>query len=129
MKRLTRLTLALLVFFVFGYAMRTHAQTGGSYTIYLPLIANTHMRVLYTDKCDPRTDPHVCNLSDSPTILNEFYAALNDIRATIQYTMPQSLDQLRQYDVVIANYCSGLYEYNQTPLLSEYVAQGGSVMV
>lgn len=129
MKRRSRRTLALLLFIVFGYAMTTHAQTSGSYTIYLPSIANIPMRVLWTDDCDPRTDPQVCHISDSLTVLNEFYAALTDVGATIEYTMPQSLDQLRQYDVVIANYCSDLYRQNTTPLLSEYVAQGGSLIV
>jgi uncharacterized membrane protein len=109
--------------------MVTRAQTSGSYSIYLPFIATSPMRVLWTDDCDPRTDPQFCHISASLTILNEFYAALNDVGATIQYAMPQSLDQLKQYDVVIADYCSGLYRNNQSPLLSEYVAQGGSVIV
>src|SRR5262245_29565364 len=103
MKRRLRHTVALLLFIAFGCAMTTHAQTSSTYKIYLPSIANTPMRVLWTDDCDPRTDPQVCHISNSLTIMNEFYAALTDVRATIQYTMPQSLDQLRQYDVVIAN--------------------------
>ena len=127
MKRFVQLTLALLIFIVFGCAMTTHAQTSGSYTVYLPFVAPP-LRVLWTEFCDPRTDPDVCGYSDT-AILKEFYATLNSIPATIDYTMPQSLEQLRHYDIVIANYCSGLYMSNGTALLSEYLSQGGSIMV
>ena len=100
-----------------------------SNTIYLPIVVSPPIRVLWTNDCDPRSDPGFCHISDSLTILNEFYATLRDIRATIQYSMPQSLDQLKQYDVVIADYCSSLYRSSAVPLLSQYIAQGGSVIV
>ncbi len=139
MRRLMGLTLALFVPIVMGLivvgqgvttrAQPARAQPGGSFTVYLPIIRADHMRILYASSCDPRTDPHFCSISNSLTILNEFYTTIREVGATIQYTMPQSLDQLRQYDVVIANYCSSLYVSNTTPLLSEYVAQGGSVIV
>ena len=108
MKRLTRLAIVLGALIVSGYTLSTypaptHAQTGDTYTVFLPLVSAEPLRVLWADQCDPRTDPHICYLSDSLTILDEFYATLNEVGATIQYAQPQSLDQLRQYDVVIAN--------------------------
>jgi hypothetical protein len=152
MKRLAPVILAFLISIVFWQIVLASAAVGTSNaaprpaltapalaqprapavafsnTIYFPLVMSPPPRVLWADDCS-RSSPYFCPVSNSLTILNEFYAALNDIGATIQFSMPHSLDQLRQYDVVIAEYCSGLYGSPAVPLLSQYIAQGGSVIV
>ena len=127
-KNLFRVMFVVLVA-ISGSAGPARAHTSKLHYYYLPMVSGPRMRVLWTDTCDPRTDPNFCHLSNSLTIWHEFYATLDDVGATLEYTMPQTLAQLRQYDVVIAQYCSAVYVLQKTPLLSQYVLQGGSTLV
>src|SRR5690242_14457484 len=100
MKQLVRVLIILFVA-ISGCTGTSPAQAhvGKQHYNYLPMVSGPVMRVLWADTCDPRTDPHICYISNSLTILREFYIALGDVGATLDYTMPQSLAQLRQYDV------------------------------
>lgn len=96
---------------------------------YLPLVMQLAPRFLWTAPCDPRIDAPGCPDAGALDTPGELYGVVNSLSATIEYALPKSVAHLRQYDVVIADYCGELYAQGLTPLLTQYVAAGGSVFV
>lgn len=103
------------------------SSASDQHTIYLPWVASSPIKILWTDACDPRADPKVCQIGP-PEILNEIYSTINSVNAIVVYTLPTSVNQLLSYDVVVADYCSALYPKGLTPLIAGYVQRGGSVI-
>ena len=85
-------------------------------------------RILWTEDCDPRTDPDHCSVGD-PAILTPFYNVLAGLDASLTYHVPTSLAELAPYDVVLANFCSQGISAELVTLLKQYVATGGSIVV
>jgi Tfp pilus assembly major pilin PilA len=82
------------------------------------------VRVLYTDPCDPRTDPEVCHIGGLP-YLRPFYDAVGSV-GTLAYGDLASAE-LASYDVVIADFC-GLPPADHG-LLRAYLSSGGPAIV
>ena len=82
------------------------------------------VRILYTDRCDPRTDPDVC-LIGGLEYLQPFYDMIASI-GTITYTDIASA-QLADFDVVIADFCS--LPSQDYDLLRSYLSSGRPAMV
>jgi hypothetical protein len=87
----------------------------------------TTPRYLWVDDCDPRQDPTFCNISESLAILEPFYAVVADLNGTLTYALPTTVDELLDYDVVIANFCGSAGTV--VPLLEAYYQRGGSLVV
>ena len=92
------------------------------------------IRVLWTDDCDPRTDPEFCSLTGSEErmheILGEFDNTLAGVNATMDVSFDFSYEDLFDYDVVIANFCSPLLrDDTRRQMIADYVTGGGSVIV
>jgi WD40 repeat protein len=86
------------------------------------------INILWMDNCDPRKDASNCQEGPSE-IFKEFYDTLAKLNANIEYRLPQSLPDLKKYDVVIANFCRAYSDDNANNILKEYVSAGGSVIV
>jgi hypothetical protein len=86
------------------------------------------INLLWIEGCDPRIASDVCSISDSIEILEPFYEILEDWNAELTYGIPLSEAQLREYDVIIANYCSFVLIPLLTDTLIDYLASGGSVL-
>ncbi len=86
----------------------------------------TDLQILWLDSCDPRTDPEVCQLSDSVDIMAQFYALVEEIGATLTYRVPEDVAVLLEFDVVIANFCG---RGGRSLFATErYLQAGGSVV-
>ena len=85
---------------------------------------SSDVRILYTDTCDPRTDPEVC-LIGGLEYLQPFYDMIASI-GTITYTDIASA-QLADFDVVIADFCS--LPSQDYEVLRSYLASGRPAMV
>jgi len=84
----------------------------------------SNVRILYTDTCDPRTDPEVCHVGGLE-YLQPFYDMIATI-GTITYGDMASV-QLADFDVLIADFCSlPSQEYD---MLKSYLSSGGPAMV
>ena len=82
------------------------------------------VRILYTDSCDPRTDPDVCYVGGLE-YLQPFYDMIASI-GTITYADMASV-QRADFDVVIADFCS--LPNQEYDLLKSYLTSGGPAMV
>jgi hypothetical protein len=85
---------------------------------------SSDVRILYTDTCDPRTDPDVC-LIGGLEYLQPFYDMIAGI-GTITYTDIASA-QLADFDVVIADFCS--LPSQAYDVLRSYLSSGGPAVV
>lgn len=85
---------------------------------------SSDVRILYTDTCDPRTDPDVC-LIGGLEYLQPFYDMIASI-GTITYTDIASA-QLADFDVVIADFCS--LPSQDYDLLRSFLSSGRPAMV
>jgi hypothetical protein len=85
---------------------------------------SSNVRILYTDTCDPRTDPDVC-LVGGLEYLQPFYDMIASI-GTITYADIATV-QLADFDVVIADFCS--LPSQDYDLLRSYLSSGGPAMV
>lgn len=84
----------------------------------------SNVRVLYTDICDPRTDPNVCQIGGME-FLTPFYDMVARI-GTITYGDIASVPRA-DYDVVIADFCS--LPSRDYDVLRSYLSTGGPAMV
>ena len=83
--------------------------------------------ILWIDHCDPRTAPDHCKEGNGQE-LTPFYTVIRELPATITYTVTASIDDLRHYDVVIANFCNDVLLSTTVDTLRRYLDNGGSVI-
>ncbi len=92
------------------------------------------IKILWLDKCDPRTDPAFCHSSTYskplyPPELDQFYGVITALNANLYYKLPSSEDKLDDYDVVIADFCGPAANDLVIRALKAYINSGGSVIV
>src|SRR5438093_5048327 len=85
---------------------------------------SSNVRTLYTDACDPRTDPDVCFVGGLE-YLQPFYDMVASI-GTITYADLASA-QIADFDVVVADFCS--LPSQDYDVLRSYLSSGGAAMV
>lgn len=84
-------------------------------------------RVLLIDNCDPRTDPAYC-WWDSYADVRAFDAVVARLGADLDYGVPTTIDDLAEYQAVIANFCGPASSPEVIGILSDYLAGGGGVL-
>ncbi len=87
-------------------------------------------QILWTDDCDPRTDPERCSISPRVEVSDEFYSMIKSVNAKITYKIPDSLEDLATYKAVIVSFCSD--ENNEETLVNlikDYIKSGGSAFI
>ena len=82
-------------------------------------------RILYTWGCDPRTDAHLCLISDDPTQVQPFLDMLAQA-GEVDFRQPSESD-LSQYSAVFADF-SGLEAAGEARI-SDYIQARGRVLV
>src|SRR5262245_53771012 len=68
--------------------------------------AATGMQILWLHPCDPRESLLVCDEAREREEFQPFFATVRGLHATLTFTAPATLDDLRRYDVVVANFCT-----------------------
>jgi hypothetical protein len=113
------LNLILIVFVLLGLFLFTTVA----------FLQDETINILWISDCDPRTSTTNCNLG-VVDLLNPFYAVVSEIDAALTYAIPTSEANLREYDVIVANYCTGTARHPLfTEILQRYLASGGSIIV
>ncbi len=87
------------------------------------------IRILWLDRCDPRTDPNFCHISKDGKEFEQFYGVILEMNATLTYKLPSSVADLSSYDVVVADFCGPAANDAVIQILKDYVQAGGSVVV
>jgi PEGA domain len=86
-------------------------------------------QILWTDDCDPRTDSLRCSISTREAVTAGFYDVVKSVNAKITYKIPDSIEELKSYKVVIVYLCSDEINENSINLIKEYLQGGGSAFI